>query len=305
MSTFDGGAVALASRHADTLESLEESHLDWTLDVSMDEEATDKPAILSPFLPSQAATIDSLLSILENNRTLQMGGCILDVGCGDGRVLVAACQRFQCRGVGLDVSPDCIAAAEAMVKLEDELALSSAESQHKDSATNFGTSPPLSSLITWVCADCTKDTALLASLAMEHRVNVVYMYIYPTLLAAIQPQVEELSQMRLKACEGDAANGADPKGATVADTSVDHSLSGKESAPHKGRVTSSAESAETSTGAAAASMTTTTTISVITAGYHFASWPAAFDAVVAPRDSAAGPNSRPVELRLWHTASIS
>ncbi|CAN0217959.1 unnamed protein product, partial [Phaeothamnion confervicola] len=36
---------------------------------------------------------------------------IADVGCGDGRVLLAAAAVIGCRGIGIDVSPECIAVA--------------------------------------------------------------------------------------------------------------------------------------------------------------------------------------------------
>jgi len=120
----EGGVRALTERHAESLEALEMAHLDWTLDVSLDEDEPSavKPAILSPFLPSQAATIETLFIMLESSgRRLKSSDCILDIGCGDGRVLVAACQRFGCRGIGIDVSPSCIGAAMAMVKSEDDL----------------------------------------------------------------------------------------------------------------------------------------------------------------------------------------
>ena len=166
----------LATRHAEGLEKLEEAHLDWTLDVSMDDEAdpADKPAILSPFLPSRAATIEALLALFPN---LGPDDCLLDIGSGDGRVLVAACQRTGCQGVGVDISPACVAAAEKMVASEDA-----------------ASGEPLASRLTWVCADCTKDAGLLERLGREHAVTVAYLYVFPQLLSVLKPQLESLTR---------------------------------------------------------------------------------------------------------------
>lgn len=43
---------------------------------------------------------------------------MLDVGCGDGRVLIALAKTIGCRGVGLDVSEECIDFARRMSQAE-------------------------------------------------------------------------------------------------------------------------------------------------------------------------------------------
>jgi hypothetical protein len=75
----------LAERHADSLAQLEDKHMDWTLDLAMDDDydadATEasRPAVMSPFLPSRAATIQAVLRLFPD---LGDEDCILDVGYG-------------------------------------------------------------------------------------------------------------------------------------------------------------------------------------------------------------------------------
>lgn len=90
-------------------------------------------------------------------------------------MLVEASQRTGCRGVGVDVSPDCIRAAQEMVLVED--------------AASGACNRSLAERMHWVCGDCIRDSSLLSRLVKEHRVTFVYLYVYPTLLDAIRSQV--------------------------------------------------------------------------------------------------------------------
>lgn len=54
-------------------------------------------------------------------RMLEMAGVhkgdvVYDLGCGDGRIVVAAAKEFGARGVGIDIDPQRIAEAEANAK---------------------------------------------------------------------------------------------------------------------------------------------------------------------------------------------
>lgn len=105
--------------------------------------------------------------------------------CGDGRVLVGIGQRRGCRGVGIDVSPDCINVATSMVKIEEE-------SMSKEEI-KFGL---LSDRLKWICDDCTRNTDLLTNLVQKEKSGhvYIYLYIYPTLLTVLRPQIEEISR---------------------------------------------------------------------------------------------------------------
>lgn len=70
---------------------------------------------LSPYVPTSAQRIAALVHFVQ----LQENDVLLDIGCGDGRVCIAASKLTGCRSIGLDVSPLCIQMAQ-QVALEEE-----------------------------------------------------------------------------------------------------------------------------------------------------------------------------------------
>lgn len=64
-------------------------------------------AHLAPFNPSSDAAVAAALQLLE----LKPEDTLLDVGCGDGRVLVAACLASGCSCVGVETDPALVARA--------------------------------------------------------------------------------------------------------------------------------------------------------------------------------------------------
>jgi len=54
-----------------------------------------------PFDPSPAHVVDEMLKLTE----VRKGDVLYDLGCGDGRIVIAAAQRFGARGVGIDIDP--------------------------------------------------------------------------------------------------------------------------------------------------------------------------------------------------------
>jgi len=46
--------------------------------------------------------IDKMLEI----GSIRRGDLVYDLGCGDGRIVVAAAKRYGCRGVGYDINPE-------------------------------------------------------------------------------------------------------------------------------------------------------------------------------------------------------
>ncbi len=56
--------------------------------------------------------------------SLRKSDVVYDLGCGDGRIIVAAAKRFGCRGVGYDINPQRIEESEENVRkngLEDRV----------------------------------------------------------------------------------------------------------------------------------------------------------------------------------------
>ncbi len=68
----------------------------------------DNPS-LAPFVPSPYDVVQRMLTLAEVTRD----DVIYDIGCGDGRIVITAAQRFGARGVGIDIDPQRIAEANA------------------------------------------------------------------------------------------------------------------------------------------------------------------------------------------------
>jgi SAM-dependent methyltransferase len=64
-----------------------------------------KPDVM--FVPSEPVVIDAMLRLAK----VQRGDVVYDLGCGDGRIVIAAALRTGARGVGIDIDPGLIADA--------------------------------------------------------------------------------------------------------------------------------------------------------------------------------------------------
>jgi hypothetical protein len=67
---------------------------------------------LVPFVPSESGTVDAMLKLAGVAAT----DVVYDLGCGDGRVVIAAAKTYGARGVGVDIDPERIAEARASAK---------------------------------------------------------------------------------------------------------------------------------------------------------------------------------------------
>lgn len=56
---------------------------------------------LAPYVPSPQTIVDRMLEAAQ----IKPGETLFDLGCGDGRVLIAAAQRFRAKAVGVELSP--------------------------------------------------------------------------------------------------------------------------------------------------------------------------------------------------------
>ena len=68
----------------------------------------DNPS-LAPFVPSPFDVVQRMRTLAEVSRD----DVVYDIGCGDGRIVITAAQRFGARGVGIDIDPQRIAEANA------------------------------------------------------------------------------------------------------------------------------------------------------------------------------------------------
>ena len=64
------------------------------------------------FIPTPDDVITAMLKVARVNKR----DVVYDLGCGDGRILIAAAKRFGARGVGIDIDPVRIAEANANAK---------------------------------------------------------------------------------------------------------------------------------------------------------------------------------------------
>src|SRR5262245_27046780 len=60
-----------------------------------------------PYVPTKTPVVDLMLEGVA----VKPGDVIYDLGCGDGRIVIAAATRYGIRGVGIDINPDRIAEA--------------------------------------------------------------------------------------------------------------------------------------------------------------------------------------------------
>jgi SAM-dependent methyltransferase len=58
-----------------------------------------------PYVPTKYPVVDEMLRMAG----VQKGDIVYDLGCGDGRIVVTAAQRYGAKGIGFDIDPERIA----------------------------------------------------------------------------------------------------------------------------------------------------------------------------------------------------
>ena len=64
---------------------------------------------LAPYVPSSPEVVDRMLTLAK----VGPKDVVYDLGCGDGRIVIAAAQKYGARGVGVDIDPSRIKEAIA------------------------------------------------------------------------------------------------------------------------------------------------------------------------------------------------
>ncbi len=73
-----------------------------------------RPLVDAPFIATPHDVVDQILELAE----VGPGDVVYDLGCGDGRIVIAAARRYGCRGVGIDKDPERIRQSQANAKRE-------------------------------------------------------------------------------------------------------------------------------------------------------------------------------------------
>ena len=60
------------------------------------------PTKLAPYVPTPADVVDRMLSFAG----VGPNDIVYDLGCGDGRIVIAAAKKYGARGVGVDIDPE-------------------------------------------------------------------------------------------------------------------------------------------------------------------------------------------------------
>ena len=72
----------------------------------------------APFVATPPDVVDRMLTLAG----VKSGDVVYDLGCGDGRIVIAAARKFGARGVGVDIDPVRVEEARrnaALAKVED------------------------------------------------------------------------------------------------------------------------------------------------------------------------------------------
>jgi len=64
------------------------------------------------YVPTPNEVVDTMLKMAAVTKA----DTVYDLGCGDGRIVIAAAQKYGARGVGIDIDPERVAEATANVR---------------------------------------------------------------------------------------------------------------------------------------------------------------------------------------------
>src|SRR5713226_598613 len=69
---------------------------------------------LAPYVASPARVVDRMLELAS----IKPGETLYDLGCGDGRILIAAAEKYKAKAVGVEISAKMVAEAASNIHKE-------------------------------------------------------------------------------------------------------------------------------------------------------------------------------------------
>ncbi len=75
---------------------------------------TDRQFTDVPYVPTPANVVDAMLDLAG----IKPGDVLIDLGSGDGRIVIAACKRFGIRGTGVEIDPSLVRQSETLARQE-------------------------------------------------------------------------------------------------------------------------------------------------------------------------------------------
>jgi SAM-dependent methyltransferase len=69
---------------------------------------------LAPYVASPTRVVDRMLELAN----IKPGETVYDLGCGDGRILIAAVEKYKAKAVGVEISPKVVAQARTQIQKE-------------------------------------------------------------------------------------------------------------------------------------------------------------------------------------------
>lgn len=81
-------------------------------DAEPDNAPLPRPMVNAPYIRTSEKIVQRMLELAE----VGSDDVVYDLGCGDGRIVVAAAKQFGCRGVGYDIDPERVAEARENVR---------------------------------------------------------------------------------------------------------------------------------------------------------------------------------------------
>jgi SAM-dependent methyltransferase len=67
---------------------------------------------LAPFLPTPMCVVEKMLELAE----VDQDDIVYDLGCGDGRIVITAAEKYGAHGVGLDIYPQWVKKSQSNAK---------------------------------------------------------------------------------------------------------------------------------------------------------------------------------------------